>query len=47
VRVKGETITIRRAKPRKKWTEEELLKSIAPSICGPDIFPGRAGMELI
>jgi antitoxin MazE len=47
VRVKGDTITIRRAKGRKKWTEKELLKGITPSICGPDLIPDRAGKELI
>jgi antitoxin MazE len=47
VRVKGDTITIRRAKPRKKWTEKELLKGITPAICGPDLIPDRSGKELI
>jgi antitoxin MazE len=47
VRVKGDTITIRRAKPRKKWTERELLKGVTPSICGPDLIPGRRGKELL
>jgi len=47
VRVKGDTITIRRAKSRRKWTEEELLKGVTPSMCGPDLVPGRSGRELI
>jgi len=47
VRVKGDTITICRAKARKKWTEKELLKGITPKICGPDLVPDRAGKELI
>jgi antitoxin MazE len=47
VRVKGDTITIRRAKPRKKWTEKELLKGITPAMCGPDLVPDRKGKELI
>jgi antitoxin MazE len=47
VRVKGDTITIRRAKAHKKWTEKELLKGVTPAICGPDLIPKRAGKELI
>jgi antitoxin MazE len=47
VRVRGDTITIRRAKRRKKWTEAELLKGITPEICGPDLIPDRAGRELL
>jgi len=47
VRVKGDTITIRRAKPRKEWTEEELLKGVTPSICGPDLIPDRVGKEIV
>lgn len=47
VRVKGNTITIRRAKTRKKWTEKELLKGITPAICGPDLITDRRGKELI
>jgi len=47
VRVRGDTITIRRAKSRKKWTEKELLKGITPAMCGPDLVPDRAGKELI
>ena len=47
VRVKGDTITIRPAKARKKWTEKELLKGITPDICGPDLIPDRAGRELL
>jgi antitoxin component of MazEF toxin-antitoxin module len=47
VLVNGDTITIRRAKSRKNWTEQELLKGVTPAICGPDLIPGRAGRELI
>jgi len=47
VRVKGDTITISRAKPRRKWTEKDLLKGITPDICGPDLVPDRKGRELI
>ena len=47
VRVKGDTITITRAKARKKWSEKELLKGVTPSICGPDLVPNRVGKELV
>jgi antitoxin MazE len=47
VRVSGDTITIRRAKRRRKWTEAELLKGVTPSMCGPDLVPDRRGRELI
>ena len=47
VRVKDDTITISRAKPRKKWTEKELLKGITPAVCGPDLVPDRRGKELL
>jgi antitoxin MazE len=47
VRVKGDTITISRAKSRRKWSEKELLKGVTPSICGPDLIPNRAGKELV
>jgi antitoxin MazE len=47
VQVKGNIITIRRVKPRKKWTEQELLKGITPAMCGPDLAANRAGKELI
>jgi len=47
VRVKDGTITISRAKTRKKWTEKELLKGVTPSMCGPDLIPNREGKELI
>jgi len=47
VRVSGDTITISRAKPRKKWTEKELLQGITPDMCGPDLIPDRVGKELI
>ena len=47
VRVQGGTITIRRAKSRKRWTEQELLKGVTPEMCGPDLIPDRVGRELI
>src|SRR5881392_4104350 len=47
VRVKGDTITIRRANSRKKWTEKELLKGVTPAICGPDLISDRRGRELV
>ena len=47
LRIKGDSITIRRVRPRKKWTEAELLKGITPETCGPDLIPDRAGKELI
>jgi antitoxin component of MazEF toxin-antitoxin module len=42
-----DAITIRRAKPRRKWTEAELLKGVTPGICGPDLIPDRLGKELL
>ena len=47
VQVKADSITIRRAKKRKKYTEKELLKGVTPAMCGPDLIPNRAGKELI
>ena len=47
VSVRAGTITISRAKTRKKWTEQELLKGVTPAICGPDLVPDRAGEEII
>jgi antitoxin MazE len=47
VQVKGGTITIRREKSRKKWTEQELLKGVTPGMCAPDLIPDRVGKELI
>jgi antitoxin MazE len=47
VRVTGDTITIRRARPRRKWTEKELLKGVTPAICGPDLIPDRRGREIL
>jgi antitoxin MazE len=47
VSVRAGTITISRAKTRKKWTEQELLKGVTPAICGPDLIPDRAGEEII
>jgi antitoxin MazE len=47
VRVKGDTITISRARARKKWSEKELLKGVTPSMCGPDLISDRKGRELL
>jgi antitoxin MazE len=47
VQLKGDVLTIRRSKRRKKWTEKELLKGVTPSMCGPDLVPHRAGKELL
>jgi antitoxin MazE len=47
VQVKEDTITIRRTKARKKWTEKELLKGVIPAICGPDLIPDRVGSEVL
>ena len=47
VRVRGDTIIIRRTKSRRKWTEKELLKGVTPAMCGPDLIPDRAGRELL
>jgi len=47
VRVRDDTITIRRTKARKKWTEKELLKGVTPAICGPELIPDKVGRELL
>jgi antitoxin component of MazEF toxin-antitoxin module len=47
VRIQGNTITIRRANPRKRWTERELLKEVTPAMCGPELIRDRVGRELI
>jgi antitoxin MazE len=47
VRVKGDTITIRKTNARRKWTEKELLKNVTPAVCGPDLIPERRGRELL
>jgi antitoxin MazE len=47
VQVKADSITIRRAKARRKYTEKELLKGVTPSMCGPDLIPVRRGRELV
>jgi antitoxin MazE len=47
VRIKGDTITIRKAKSRRRWTEQELLKGVTPAMCGPDLIPDRAGKEIL
>jgi antitoxin MazE len=47
MRIGNGSITIRPARQRKKWTEEELLKGVTPDICGPDLIPNRVGREII
>jgi antitoxin MazE len=47
LRIKGDTITIQRTKPRKKWTEAELLKGVTPDMCGPELIKGRVGKEIL
>jgi antitoxin MazE len=47
MRISNGSITIRRAKQRKKWSEEELLKGITPDMCGPDLIPDRRGKEIV
>ena len=42
-----DTITIRRAKPRKKWTEDELLKGVTPDMCGPELLAVPVGREIL
>jgi len=45
VQGKGDSITIRRAKPRKKWTEAELLKGITPDMLPRESWPEPVGRE--
>jgi antitoxin MazE len=40
-------ITIRRAKPRRKYSEAELLNDITPALYGPDLVPDSVGREII
>ena len=47
VQIKGDTMTIQRTKPRKKWTEAQLLKGITPELCGPELIKGRVGKETL
>jgi antitoxin MazE len=47
IQIKGDTITIRRTKPRRKWTEAELLEGLTPELCGPEIIKGRSGKEIL
>jgi antitoxin MazE len=42
-----DAITIRRTKPRKRWTEAELLKGVTPEMCGPELITGTVGREMI
>jgi antitoxin component of MazEF toxin-antitoxin module len=43
----ADVITIRRAKPRRKYTEAELLKGVTPAMCGPDLIAAPSGREII
>ena len=47
IRMRGDTITVRRSKARRKWTEKKLLNGITPAICGPDLVADRVGKELV
>ena len=47
IRIKGDTITIKRTKERKKWTEAELLKGVTPDLCGPEMFAAPVGKEIL
>jgi antitoxin MazE len=42
-----DTITIRRASPRRKYTEAQLLKGITPAVCGPDLIANPTGREIV
>jgi antitoxin component of MazEF toxin-antitoxin module len=46
VQIKAKSIVIQRSKPRKKWTEEELLRGITPNFCGPELIHGSVGKEV-
>jgi antitoxin MazE len=47
IQIKGDSITIKRTKPRKRWTEAELLKGVTPDMCGPELIKGRIGKEIL
>ena len=47
IQVSGDSITIRRLKSRRKWTEKEVLEGITPGMCGPDLIAHRKGRELL
>jgi antitoxin MazE len=47
IQIKGDSITIKRTKPRKKWTEAELLKGVTPDMCGPEFFAVPVGKEVL
>ncbi len=47
IQIKGDKITIKRTKPRKNWTEAELLEGVTPDMCGPELIKGRVGKELL
>jgi antitoxin MazE len=46
LRIKADSIVIQRRKPRKKWTEEELLSGVTPDMCGPELIKGSVGKEV-
>ena len=37
VEIRGDSITIRRSKQRKKWTETELLRGVTPHMVGGEV----------
>jgi antitoxin MazE len=44
----ADTITIRRGKRRKKWTEAELLRGVTPEMVGGEIdWGGPVGREIL
>ena len=44
--IASDSITIRPARPRKKWTEAELLKGVTPDMVGGEIdWGGPVGKE--
>jgi antitoxin MazE len=47
IQIKADTIIIKRTKPRKEWTEAELLEGVTPDMCGPELIKGRVGKELL
>jgi antitoxin MazE len=48
VEINSDSITIRRSKRRKKWTEAELLKGVTPDMGGGEIdWGGPVGKEIL
>lgn len=44
--IASDSITIRPAKPRKRWTEAELLKGVTPDMVGGEVdWGGPVGKE--